>query len=68
MADLATRLPAVMDTNTVRAAFAFIIVGLSVKLALFPLHIWLPMHMDMRRLWSRYFWPQHQRKSLCMRF
>ena len=42
MADLAARLPAVMDTNTVRAAFAFIIVGLSVKLALFPLHIWLP--------------------------
>jgi multicomponent Na+:H+ antiporter subunit D len=42
MADLATRLPAVMDTNTVRAAFAFIVVGLSIKLALFPLHIWLP--------------------------
>lgn len=42
MADLAVRLPEVMDTNTVRAAFAFIIVGLSIKLALFPLHIWLP--------------------------
>lgn len=42
MADLAARLPDVMDTNTVRAAFAFIIVGLSIKLALFPLHIWLP--------------------------
>ncbi len=42
MADLASRLPEVMDTNTVRAAFAFIIVGLSIKLALFPLHIWLP--------------------------
>ncbi|MBL4803864.1 MAG: monovalent cation/H+ antiporter subunit D family protein [Alphaproteobacteria bacterium] len=42
MADLAARLPEVMDTNTVRAAFAFIIVGLSIKLALFPLHIWLP--------------------------
>jgi multicomponent Na+:H+ antiporter subunit D len=42
MADLAARLPAVMDTNTVRAAFAFIVVGLSIKLALFPLHIWLP--------------------------
>jgi multicomponent Na+:H+ antiporter subunit D len=42
MADLAERLPAVMDTNTVRAAFAFIIVGLSIKLALAPLHIWLP--------------------------
>lgn len=42
MSDLAARLPDVMDTNTVRAAFAFIVVGLSIKLALFPLHIWLP--------------------------
>ena len=42
MDDLAARLPEVMDTNTVRAAFAFIVVGLSIKLALFPLHIWLP--------------------------
>jgi multicomponent Na+:H+ antiporter subunit D len=42
MADLAMRLPDVMDTNTVRAAFAFIMVGMSIKMALFPLHIWLP--------------------------
>ncbi len=42
MADLAQRLPKVMDTSTVRAAFAFLIVGFSIKLALFPLHIWLP--------------------------
>lgn len=42
MADLAERLPAVMDTRTVQAAFVFIVVGLSIKLALFPLHIWLP--------------------------
>lgn len=42
MADLVVRLPDVMDTNTVRAAFAFIVVGLSIKLALFPLHLWLP--------------------------
>ena len=42
MADLAQRLPGVMDTNTVRAAFAFLIVGFSIKLALFPLHVWLP--------------------------
>jgi len=42
MADLAERLPGVADTNTVRAAFAFLIVGFSIKLALFPLHIWLP--------------------------
>lgn len=42
MVDLASRLPEISDTRTVRAAFAFIIVGLSIKLALFPLHIWLP--------------------------
>ena len=42
MADLASALPAVKDTNTVRAGFVFIMVGLSIKLALFPLHIWLP--------------------------
>ena len=42
MADLAHRLPAVMGTNTVSAAFAFIVVGFSIKFALFPLHIWMP--------------------------
>src|SRR6056297_577180 len=42
MADLAERLPEVRDTTTVRAALAFIIVGLGLKLALFPLHLWLP--------------------------
>lgn len=40
--DLAARLPPVSDTTTVRAAFAFIVVGISLKLALFPLHLWLP--------------------------
>jgi len=42
MADLAERLPEVQDTRTVRAALAFIVVGLGLKLALFPLHLWLP--------------------------
>ncbi|MDQ2068961.1 monovalent cation/H+ antiporter subunit D family protein [Natronospira bacteriovora] len=42
LADLAQRLPEVNDTRTVRAAFAFIAVGISLKLALFPLHLWLP--------------------------
>ncbi|MGI9304730.1 MAG: monovalent cation/H+ antiporter subunit D family protein [Gammaproteobacteria bacterium] len=42
MADLAQRLPEVSDTRTVRAAFAFLIVGVSLKAALFPLHLWLP--------------------------
>ena len=42
MLDLAQRLPAVTDTRTIRVAFAFVTVGVSLKLALFPLHLWLP--------------------------
>ncbi|MEQ8345696.1 MAG: monovalent cation/H+ antiporter subunit D family protein [Sneathiellaceae bacterium] len=42
LADLAERLPAVENTRPVLAAFGFIVVGLSLKLALFPLHVWLP--------------------------
>ncbi|MES1925664.1 monovalent cation/H+ antiporter subunit D family protein [Salinisphaera sp. T31B1] len=42
MADIAQRLPAVADTRTVEAGLAFIVVGASLKLALFPLHVWLP--------------------------
>jgi multicomponent Na+:H+ antiporter subunit D len=42
MADLAERLPAVADTRTVHTAVAFIVVGLCLKIALFPLHLWLP--------------------------
>ncbi len=42
MVDLAARLPEVYDTRTVRAAFAFLMVGICLKLALFPLHLWLP--------------------------
>ncbi|MDX2458420.1 MAG: monovalent cation/H+ antiporter subunit D family protein [Gammaproteobacteria bacterium] len=42
MLDLAQRLPGVADTRTIRVAFAFVTVGVSIKLALFPLHIWLP--------------------------
>jgi len=42
MADLAQRLPEVSSTRTVFTAFAFITVGVCLKLALFPLHLWLP--------------------------
>jgi multicomponent Na+:H+ antiporter subunit D len=42
MADLTARLPEVSDTRTVRAGFAFLTVGIGLKLALFPLHLWLP--------------------------
>ena len=42
MEDLASRLPALAGSVTVYAAFAFIVVGICLKLALFPLHLWLP--------------------------
>lgn len=42
MVDLATLLPTVADTRTILAALAFLTVGLCLKLALFPLHLWLP--------------------------
>jgi multicomponent Na+:H+ antiporter subunit D len=42
MADLATLMPAVADTRTILVALAFLTVGISLKLALFPLHLWLP--------------------------
>ena len=42
MADLAGRIPDLAHNRTLRAAFAFLTVGMGLKLALFPLHLWLP--------------------------
>ncbi|MDH5354819.1 MAG: monovalent cation/H+ antiporter subunit D family protein [Gammaproteobacteria bacterium] len=42
MHDLSIRLPEVENTRTVFTAFAFFMVGVCLKLALFPLHLWLP--------------------------
>lgn len=42
IADLRERLPQVYHTKTVLTGFAFLMVGLSIKTALFPLHSWLP--------------------------
>ncbi len=42
MADLAERLPAHKDNHVLHASFAFFIVGIGLKIALFPLHYWLP--------------------------
>jgi multicomponent Na+:H+ antiporter subunit D len=42
MADLAARLPPLLELRSVEAALAFLLVGISLKLALFPLHLWLP--------------------------
>jgi len=40
--DLAERLPGVFEQKTVHTGFAFIMIGIALKLALFPLHLWLP--------------------------
>lgn len=40
--DLAARLPAIEAARTKLAAMAFISAGLAMKVALFPLHLWLP--------------------------
>ena len=42
MSDLAQRIPAVANTSAIRAAFAFITIGLGIKAAMLPLHQWLP--------------------------
>ena len=42
MMDLAARLPDVASLKTVHTGFAFILLGVALKLALFPLHLWLP--------------------------
>ena len=42
LADMAGRLAQVGETRPVLAALAFLTVGISLKLALFPLHQWLP--------------------------
>lgn len=42
MADLAARLPDVYGNRALTAAVVFVLVGLGVKMALFPLHAWLP--------------------------
>jgi multicomponent Na+:H+ antiporter subunit D len=42
LADMSRRIGAVHGTRPVLAALAFLTVGISLKLALFPLHQWLP--------------------------
>src|SRR3546814_507595 len=42
IADLARLVPALQDNRTVHVAFAFVVVGMGLKLAMFPLHTWLP--------------------------
>ena len=42
MADMAATLPAISDNPAVLGAMGMIVIGLALKMALFPLHIWLP--------------------------
>jgi len=42
MEDLSHRLPEVTQSRTLFTAYAFMVVGICLKLALFPLHLWLP--------------------------
>lgn len=42
MADLYVRLPELVESRAVVAAAVFMVVGLGVKMALFPMHFWLP--------------------------
>jgi multicomponent Na+:H+ antiporter subunit D len=42
MIDMAERLKDVSHTRTIFVALAFVVVGISIKLAVFPLHQWLP--------------------------
>ncbi len=42
LADMASRLGGIENSRAVLAAMAFLTVGISLKLALFPLHVWLP--------------------------
>ncbi len=42
MADLAQRLTGLESNRTLRSGFAFIVVGMGLKMAIYPLHRWLP--------------------------
>ncbi|MDM8543114.1 proton-conducting transporter membrane subunit [Desulfococcaceae bacterium HSG9] len=42
MADLAQLLPELLHSKTILVGFAFILLGLCIKMAIFPMHVWLP--------------------------
>ncbi len=42
MADLAGRVGALHESRAMQTAFGFLIIGIGLKLAMFPLHLWLP--------------------------
>lgn len=42
IADLAARIPGLGDSRALQAGFGFLVIGIGLKLAMFPLHLWLP--------------------------
>ena len=42
MSDLSSILPDLYQSDAVLVAFAFFVIGISIKMALFPMHAWLP--------------------------
>lgn len=42
LADMSVRLEDLGDNRTIKAGFAFIVVGMGLKAAIYPLHLWLP--------------------------
>ncbi len=42
MADVATMIPGLANSLAIQVAFVFCLVGVWIKMALFPLHVWLP--------------------------
>jgi multicomponent Na+:H+ antiporter subunit D len=42
IADIASQFDSISDTRPIRAAVGFLVVGIAIKLAMFPFHIWLP--------------------------
>ncbi|EFL88932.1 monovalent cation/H+ antiporter subunit D family protein [Ahrensia sp. R2A130] len=42
MVDLAEKLSGMEENRTVRSAFAFLVIGMGLKVAIYPLHRWLP--------------------------
>ena len=42
MAELSQILPRLHDSRVVLVAFGFLLIGIAMKMALFPLHVWLP--------------------------
>ena len=42
IADLTVRINQIGDSRALHAAFGFLVIGIGLKLAMFPLHLWLP--------------------------